>query len=45
VSERPVFVPDLLAGKVALVSSLENSLTAIKASAEQSSFSLTGAGT
>jgi hypothetical protein len=30
--------------KAALVSSLENSLTAIKASAEQSSFSLTGAG-
>ncbi len=31
--------------KAALVSSLENSLTAIKASAEQSSFTLTGAGT
>jgi len=31
--------------KAAMVSSLENSLTAIKASAEQSSFSLTGAGT
>jgi hypothetical protein len=31
--------------KAALVSSLENSLAAIKASAEQSSFSLTGAGT
>jgi hypothetical protein len=30
--------------KAALVSSLENSLTAIKASAEQSSFTLTGAG-
>jgi hypothetical protein len=31
--------------KAALVASLENSLSAIKASAEQSSFSLTGAGT
>jgi hypothetical protein len=31
--------------KAALVASLENSLTAIKASAEQSSFTLTGAGT
>lgn len=31
--------------KAALVTSLENSLSAIKASAEQSSFSLTGAGT